>query len=159
MLCPECLASQQAGLGREGVRKPDMEAAITMAPPGCLEAEITSDFKVRGSNTASVAIVTGRCMCECVCANSIGGLLCMIHTVTSPDGITVLLLIYSQKLPVFLKHPYICTHEHVWEDMLGCIYTQNTHPHTRARPISQWDSNFMLCPLKIIFPLIIFEKV
>lgn len=45
-----------------------------------------------------VAIVT-RSACVFVCVNSLGGLLCMIHSVTSPDGITVLLLIYSQKIP------------------------------------------------------------
>ncbi len=72
-----------------------------MAPSGCWEAEITSDFEVRGSNTASVAIVTGSArVCVYVCVKSLGGLLCMIHTVTSPDGITVLLLIYSHKIPV-----------------------------------------------------------
>ena len=74
-------------------------SVITMAPSGCWEAEITSDFEVRGSNTACVAIVTGS-VCVYVCVNSLGGLLCMIHTVTSPDGITVLLLIYSHKIPV-----------------------------------------------------------
>lgn len=74
-----------------------------MAPSGCWEAEITSDFEVWGSSIASVAIVTGRvsaCGFVCVCVNSSGGLLCMIHTVTSPDGITVLLLIYSHKICV-----------------------------------------------------------
>lgn len=103
MLWPLSGLADWAAGGREGGRTCSV---ITTAPPGCWEAEITSDFKVRGSNTASVAIVTGRslcvcvcCLCACVCVNSLGDLLCMIHTVTSLDGITVLLLIYSQKIP------------------------------------------------------------
>ena len=80
---PGCLASQQAvwagggrkegASGRNGGRKVKALkegwrecSVITMAPSGCWEAEITSDFEVRGSNTASVAIVTGS-VCVCVC--------------------------------------------------------------------------------------------
>lgn len=71
--------SQQSNWGKEkvkewrrdeGRKEPSEEeySVITMAPSGCWEAEITSDFEVRGSNTASVAIVTGSvCVCVCVC--------------------------------------------------------------------------------------------
>lgn len=65
-------------------------SVITMAPSGCWEVEITSDFEVKGNSIASVAIVT---RCVCMYVNSLGGLLCMIHTVTCPDSVTVLLLI------------------------------------------------------------------
>lgn len=66
-----------------------------MAPSGCLEVEITSDFEVKGSSIASVAIVTRY---VCMYVNSLGGLLCMMHTVTRPDSVTLLLLIYSHKI-------------------------------------------------------------
>lgn len=58
-------------------------------------------------------------------ANSLGGLLCMILTETSPDGITVVLLIYSQKISLNTS--------------------SRAHTKKSTPPSSQLDSGFMLC--------------
>lgn len=62
------LRQSEGGCSSRGGRR----LVITTAPSVCWEAEITSDFEIRGSNTVSVAIVTGRvCVhvfeCVCVC--------------------------------------------------------------------------------------------
>ena len=66
----------------------------------------------------------------------------MIHTVTSPDGNTVPLLIYSQDTCTLNTSTHTHTNAHMLGVILRCI---NTHTHH----ITQLDSNFILHLLKI----------
>lgn len=100
MSVPECLDSQQAAWGSGEVRDSrGMEGGMIR----CRRSGLSSPWLPLAAGRLKLHLALEHpsgCYSDrkSVRANSLGGLLCMILTETSPDGITVVLLIYSHKI-------------------------------------------------------------